>query len=249
MTRTRPLLVALALAALALGLSACKPKPRVLVFGDSITIEAKGSGQPAFWLADYSLDWQGTRYMTAPCNGLAVAADLGYVPDIVIINYAGNRGSFVDNCMAGETGAALGERYRRDVQALIDRFRNGTTKIVVVGAPVRRNSMADDNVVFEAQREVATDPANAVGWFDGGRWITPNRTQTTRAATCLSLETGDRCGTSQDPSKNYIRDADHEHLCPLGGALDGSCGMYSSGAVRLTLNFADAIGVARVAAR
>lgn len=250
MNRFRPLVVALAVAALAFGLSACKPTgPRVLILGDSLTIEAKGSGQASFWLADYALDWQGVRYMTSPCNGLQVARNLNYVPDVVVINYGGNRGSFQDNCMAGETGAALAERYRRDTQALIDRFRNGTTEVVVVGAPTRRRSMVDDNLVFDALRAVATDPANAVGWFDGGRWITPDRTQTTRAATCLSLETGDRCGTSQDPRKNYIRDAQHEHLCPLGGKLDGTCAMYSSGAVRLTLNLADGIEAARVAAR
>lgn len=250
MLRARPFAIVLATAALALGLSACKPTgPRVLILGDSLTIESKGSGQASFWLSDYALDWQGTRYMMAACNGLATARNLDYVPDVVVINYAGNRGSFVDNCMSGERGEALAERYRRDVQAIIDRFRNGRTRIVVVGAPVRRGSMADDNLVFEALRSVATDPANAVAFFDGGRWITPNRTQTTRAATCLSLETGDRCGTSQDPRKNYIRDAAHEHLCPLGGSLDGSCGRYSSGAVRLTLNLADGIAAARVAAR
>ena len=249
MTRARPLLVALAVATVAVGLSACQPKPRVLVLGDSLTLEAKGSGQASFWLSDYAIDWQGTSYMSAPCNGLAVARKVTYVPDVVVINYAGNRGSFQNNCMAWETGPALAERYRADVQAIIDRFRNGTTKIVVVGAPTRRRSMADDNVVFDALAQVAADPANGVAFFDGGRWITPNRTQTTRAATCLSLETGDRCGTSQDPTKNYIRDSEHEHLCPLGGSLDGSCGMYSSGAVRLTLNLADGIRAARVAAR
>ena len=89
-----------------------------------------------------------------------------------------------------------------------------------------------------------------MAFYDGGRLLTPDRDVPTRAATCLSpRETGSRCGTSQDPRKNYIRDAQLEHLCPTGGTVDGSCGMYSSGAVRLTLNFRDAIKVAKLAKR
>lgn len=234
----------------AVGLVACQPTgPRVAIFGDSLTIEAKGSGDAAAILAGYRVDWSGVRYMTAPCNGIAAAKALTYVPDVVVINYAGNRGSFVDNCMAGERGDALAARYRKDVDALIDRFRNGRTKVVIVGAPTRRPTMADDNLVFAALRELAADPSNQVAFFDGGRHLTPDRTTTTRAATCLSRETGARCGTSKDPRKNYIRDVDHDHLCPTGGTIGGTCDGYSSGAVRLSLNLLDGIRAAKVAAR
>jgi hypothetical protein len=152
--------------------------------------------------------------------------------------------------MAGETGPALAERYRADVQALIEKFRNGRTKVVIVGAPTRRPTMADDNLIFAALQTLAAEPRNQVGFFDGGRFLTPNRELTTRAATCLSpRETGSQCGTSKDPTKNYIRDIDHNHLCPTGGTLGGTCSMYSSGAVRLSLNLRDGIKVAKVAVR
>ena len=230
-------------------LTACKPVgPRVLIFGDSLTIEAKGSGRAGEVLAGYRVDWSGTKYMTSPCNGLAVARKLTYVPDVVVIDYAGNRGSFQDNCMAGETGAALAARYVKDVQALIDRFRNGRTKVVVVGAPARQPALADGNLVFDALAALATAPGNAVAFFDGGRYLTPDRTLPTRAATCLPSETGARCGTSKDPKKDYIRDVARDHLCPLGGEIDGSCAVYSSGAYRLSLNLRDAIRSAKVPA-
>lgn len=246
----RPLLVALAVATVSVGLAACQPTgPRVLIFGDSITIEAKGSGDAASILGAYRVDWAGTKYMTSPCNGLAVARSLTYVPDVVVINYAGNSGSFQDNCMNGETGQPLADRYRRDVQALIDRFRNGKTKVVVMGAPARKPRQADGNLVFATLQSLASASNNQVGWMDGGRYLTPNRTATTRAATCLGRETGSRCGTSQDPRKNYIRDEQHNHLCPLGGSINGTCKMYSSGAVRLTINIAEAIKQAKVAKR
>lgn len=245
----RALLAVLALATAAGALSACEPAgPRVLIFGDSLTIEAKGSGDWASILSGYSVDWSGVKYMTSPCNGIAAAKKVTYVPDVVIINYAGNSGSFQENCMAGEKDQALADRYRKDVQTLISRFRNGTTKVVVVGAPARKQTLAQSNLVFATLQSLAADPANQVGFYDGGRLLTPDRQVPTRAATCLSpRETGSRCGTSQDPKKNYIRDAQLEHLCPTGGTIGGTCGMYSSGAVRLSLNLRDAIKVAKVA--
>jgi hypothetical protein len=252
MARPSRLLRALVALAVATGLTtACQPTgPRVLIFGDSITIEAKGSGDAASILSGYRVDWAGTKYMTSPCNGIALAKKVTYVPDIVIINYAGNSGSFQDNCMAGEKGQALADRYRADVQTLISRYRNGTTKIVIVGAPARKASLETSNLVFTTLQSLASAPSNQIGFFDGGRLITPNRSVPTRAATCLSpRETGSRCGTSQDPKKNYIRDGGLEHLCPTGGTINGSCGTYNSGAVRLTLNLRDGIKVAKVARR
>ncbi|HWJ98621.1 MAG TPA: hypothetical protein VNQ33_10710 [Acidimicrobiales bacterium] len=247
----RLLLAALALVTAAGSVTACQPPtgPRVLIFGDSITIESKGSGDFASILAGYRVDWTGTMYMSAPCNGIALAKQVTYVPDVVIINYAGNSGSFKDNCMAGEKDQALATRYRKDVQALVSKYRNGKTKIVIVGAPARKPTLAQSNLVFTTLQSLAADPANQVGFFDGGRLITPNRSAPARAAACLSpRETNGRCGTA-GAGKNTIRDAQLEHLCPTGGTIGGTCGTYSSGAVRLTLNFRDAIPKAKVAKR
>lgn len=244
----RCLLALLGAVIVGISLTSCTPPgPRVLIFGDSLTIEAKGSGDATSILQGYAVDWSGTKYMTSPCNGIAAAKKITYVPDIVIINYAGNSGSFQENCMAGEKGDALAARYRKDVQTLIDRYRNGKTKVVIVGAPARKPSLVQSNLVFTTLQALAADPVNQVGFFDGGRLLTPDRLAPTRAATCLSpRETGSRCGTSQDPTKNYIRDAQLEHLCPTGGTINGACSGYSSGAVRLTLNLRDGIKVAKV---
>lgn len=246
----RRALAALAISATAAGaLSACQPtNPRVVIFGDSITVESKGSGDWRTILSGYEVDWSGTRFMTAPCNGRTYARNLRYVPDVVIINYSGNRGSFNENCMSGETGDALVARYRADVQALIDRFRNGKTKVVIVGAPARQGNLAEGNAIFNDLRTLANAATNRVGFYDGGRLITPNRVLS-READCLSpRETGTagRCGTAPGGTRNLIRDSKLDHLCPLGGALDGTCNVYNSGAVRLSLNFRDAIPVAKV---
>ncbi|MGN6696248.1 MAG: hypothetical protein ACTHN0_18870 [Aquihabitans sp.] len=246
----RLLLVALTLAASAAALTACQPPtgPRVLIFGDSITIESKGSGDFASILSGYRVDWTGTMYMSAPCNGIALAKKVTYVPDVVVINYAGNAGSFQDNCMAGEKDQVLADRYRKDVQALISKYRNGKTKIVIVGAPARKATLAQSNLVFTTLQSLAADPANQVGFFDGGRFITPNRTAPGRTAACLSPRETEG-GTCPSSGRSMIRDAGIEHLCPTGGTIGGTCGQYSSGAVRLTLNFRDAIPKAKVAKR
>ena len=247
---SRALVAFIASSAIVLSITACEPVPRVLIFGDSITIEAKGSGDYESILRGYSVDWSATRFMTAPCNGIAIAKKITYVPDVVIINYSGNNASFTENCMAGEHDQALADRYRQDVQTLIDRYRNGRTKVVIVGAPTRKPHMAESNLIFTTLKALAAEPTNQVGFYDGGRLITPDRNLTTRAATCLSpRETGSHCGTSLDPTKNYIRDVYHDHLCPTGGTIGGTCNMYSSGAVRLSLNFRDGIKVAKVAVR
>lgn len=252
MARTaRLLLVALALAGSAGTLTACQPPtgPRVVIFGDSLTIESKGSGDAASILSGYRVDWTGTMYQSAPCNGIALAKEVAYVPDVVVINYAGNSGSFKYNCMGGERDQALADRYRKDVQTLISRYRNAKTKIVIVGAPARKATLTQSNLVFTTLQSVAADPANQVGFFDGGRFITPNRGAPARTAACLSpRETQGRCGTG-GAGRNTIRDAQLEHLCPTGGTIGGTCGTYSSGAVRLTLNFRDAIAKAKVATR
>ena len=242
----------LAVTAIALALTACDPPggPRVLILGDSITIEAKGSGNAAEILKGYRVDWSGVKYMTAPCNGIQVVDRLTYVPDVVVVNYSGNRGSLHENCMASERGDALAARYHQDVQTIIDRYRNGRTKVVVLGAPTRKRSLVDDNKVYDALQVVAADPANGVAFFDGGRFLTPDRTKLSRVAPCLSpRETGSKAtctGTASDKAKNYIRDSIYEHLCPNGSSLTGSCDVYSSGAVRLTLNIRDGIKAAKV---
>lgn len=248
----RALRAVLASATLLVALTACQPPPkgaRVLIYGDSITIEAKGAGDAATLLRDYRVDWTGTKYMTAPCNGIAISKDIGYVPDVVVINYSGNNGSFQGNCMNGEKGEALAARYEKDVQTLINTYRNGRTRIVVVGAPTRRPHLADGNLVFSRLKALAEKPSNDVAFFDGGRHITPNRNATTREMACLPSEKGNRCGTNKAGTRNYVRDERHDHLCPTGGRLNGTCNMYSSGSVRLTMNLLDGIRWSKVAKR
>ena len=127
----------------------------------------------------------------------------------------------------------------------------GGYDVVIIGCPTWNvgELQEESNLVFDTMKALAAAPSNQVAFFDGGRFITPDRLHTSSVATCLSRETGARCGTSKDPTKNYIRDSRHEHLCPLGGQADGTCAMYSSGAVRLTLNLRDGIRAAKVAKR
>jgi hypothetical protein len=230
---------------LAVSLTSCQPAgPRVLVLGDSLTVEVKASQKAVHWMtpAGASIDWSGSLFMSAPCNGLAALAKLNYVPDVVIVNYSGNNGSFTDNCMAGETGTALVNRYLADYGKIGQRVHNGHTRLVIVGAPARKPILADSNAVFTALQKWAGQ--HHLPFVDGGEYITPGR-KLSRTAACLKRETGAACG-SAGPGRNIIRDPQEEHLCAGDITIVGTCGVYSSGAVRLGIMLGQAITVAKV---
>lgn len=214
------------------GSTACEPdtsppaNARVLVLGDSLSVEAKGSGE-AFRLNPYRMDWSGAVFGTAPCNGIAKLPAINYTPDVVVV-YSGNNGSMVGNCMNSENGAALAARYTADVNTIINHFDNGTTRIVIVGAPVRMDRKADTDGVFDAMQALAAN--RGVAFYDGGQNISPNRIYK-NPAFCNPFET--TCGTA-GAGKNIIRSADRVHFCPEGGSLSGACASYNSGAVRYT---------------
>ena len=58
------------LAPLVAGLTACEAPPRVLIYGDSLTVESQGSGDWASILQGYAVDWTGDgvsiRYGLSP---------------------------------------------------------------------------------------------------------------------------------------------------------------------------------------
>ncbi|MCU1455712.1 MAG: hypothetical protein JWN46_3858 [Acidimicrobiales bacterium] len=212
--------------------------PRVLMLGDSITSEVRASPDASSWLAGARLDWSGTLFQSAPCNGLESLTQLAAAPDVVIINYAGNHGSFRYNCMNGEVGQALVDRYVLDVAAIVHALDNGRTRIAIVGAPARFSR--DGEAIVAALHQFADE--HEITWVDGGAEITPGR-RLAFVAACLPIERGRACGTDR-PGTNIIRDPYLDHLCP--GRIDvfGRCPRYSSGAVRLALQFARAIRTA-----
>ncbi|MCU1454258.1 MAG: hypothetical protein JWN46_2404 [Acidimicrobiales bacterium] len=233
-------LALLAVPLLALGLTGCAPDgPTVLVLGDSITAEVHASPEASYWLAQTTthVDWAGTLFMSSPCNGLQAVRQLKYVPDVVIINYAGNHGSFTQNCMNGETGKALVDRYLADIGAIGRLLKNGHTRISLVGAPARQERHVNSEDVYNAMAGFAHD--HHLTFIDGGAYITPGRVMS-RTGPCLRRETGQYCGAA-GPGRNYIRDEALVHLCP--GPIDvyGRCDYYSSGAVRLAIQFQAAI--------
>lgn len=200
----------------------------VLVLGDSLTAEAHLSGESTTRLADYRVDWSGSLFGSAPCNGLATARSTRYRPDVVVVAYSGNAGSMVKNCMNNESGAALTRRYVTDVEAIIDRFAHSRTRVVIVGAPVRMDRRADADAIFRALRSLAA--RSGVAFVDGGRTITPGRTFRA-SGRCLPGEA--RCGNAR-PGANVLRSGDRVHFCPTGPDFFGNCSTYSSGAVRYT---------------
>jgi hypothetical protein len=234
-------------------LAACDTTPpqgaRVFVYGDSITKEAFGSGGLTFWGSKYAITDR-TAFMAIPCQfNNQVAYDASTVPDVVVFNFAGNGGSFIEHCMDGTPSNLVWARYYNDIGAQIDRFRNGHTRIVIVGGVYRpRTDYAGGNVsndVFTALQALARN--KGVTFVDGGKDITPYRVAYSSAPCLGGIEYGDRCGTA-GPGRNVIRDAELEHLCPYpANVFLGTCNIYSSGSVRLALAILTGINTSVVA--
>ncbi len=225
-----------------LALSACDPAPppqgaRVIVYGDSIAKEAFGSGNLDFWAGRYQVT-DHTSFMAVPCEfDGATSYDAATVPDVVVFNFSGNGGSFVDDCMNGTPPNLVWARYYNDLKAQISKFRNGHTRVVLVGGVYRPHTDYPggntSNETFAAMQALARDLG--VAFVDGGKDITPYRAAYVSAPCLPYIEQGGNCGTA-GPGANLIRDNEIEHLCPLpANALLGTCNMYASGSVRLAL--------------
>ncbi len=233
---------------LLLALAACDPAPppqgaRVIIYGDSITKEAFGSGALYFWAGRYQVT-DHSSFMAIPCQfDGATALDAATVPDVVVFNFAGNAGSFNEHCMDGTPLNLVWARYYNDLKAQILRFRNGHTRVALVGSPYRPETNYaggnTSNEVFVAMQALAND--TGVTFIDGGRDISPYRQPFTVAPCLGAIEYGANCGTA-GPGYNLIRDNQVEHLCPVPAQpLLGTCQIYSSGSVRLTFALLDGI--------
>lgn len=231
----------LLLVCVALGLSACSSEGgrRVLLMGDSLTEEAG-----PFWL-DFarSAGWDAQQASfggTAPCDFLARARHLkeDFDPQAVAISFIGNA---LTPCMKGKDGVpitsdAFVNRYRTDVQRLIDAFGPGTA-IYLIGSP---QTKAPDDRVVDVYRELATQFDN-VEYVDGGTLISPDRTYADTQP-CLP---GEECtGPVVDGvQQNVVRSADGIHLCPVGHQPGQQCPpAYASGAWRYGRTIFEAMG-------
>lgn len=205
--------------------------PRVLVYGDSMVVEAQEPFRQAVRDGGaHAVDlriWSGT----APCNWVGDVPDAirDFRPTVAVLAFSGNRPA----CMDGRQD--LVAAYRVDVTTMVD-------QLVSAGVQVR--------LIEEPARE--TDQVDAAGRTPLGRlWdtiadATPNTrvvradlsvTDDGRFVPTLPCDPGEPCGPD---GRITVRAPDGVHFCPHPPEVVGGCGMYSSGARRYGLALARA---------
>jgi hypothetical protein len=204
---------------------------RVVMLGDSLAHEV--SGVVGFFAAPRRIVpkfWGGT----APCDWLGVNLEASR-SSVVVVSFTGNRATRCMEDGAGGylRGAALVDRYRADLTALVRRARASGAQVLLVGQPYRAPS-------FEADAEV--DGINAiyrelakqrfVSFVDAGAFVELDGRYTPRLP-CAPFD------AVCDPDGTVVVRGDGVHFCPVEGP-SSNCPVWSSGAVRFGMAIASA---------
>jgi hypothetical protein len=229
--------VAAAVAVLLVGIAgsaeAAPGRPRVLLFGDSLLVEA--AGQIRSLAADAGVDVEvHAGAGTAICDWQREAGSDRdrFRPDVSVLAFVGNN---LTPCTGRIWGPALGLRYGRDLDAMSATLRRAGP-VYVVRPPARRWWDVTARAVEAAYADAAD--ARTVRLIDGRRYISPFGVWSATQP-CLPDEpcTGPVVAGLRT---NVVRAPDALHLCPTG-FHDGRCDDWSSGAYRYALDIMEPV--------
>jgi len=115
-----------------------EPGGRVVLYGDSLSLEARGAFTEA--LTDTSGADVRVQALAgaSPCDALgAMQQDVADPPDVAVIQFVGNNASPCTRGPGGEelTGDALAARTEADVRAAVELFAAAGSRVVLVGGP------------------------------------------------------------------------------------------------------------------
>jgi hypothetical protein len=216
-------------------------RPRVTIYGDSLTVEAGPYLEQAARRQHVDLTVEAYPG-TAPCDYVPVlAADLASrPPDVAVFAFSGN--SFV-TCMldpAGQplTGDASLAKYRTDVATAVADAARAKRPIVLASPPIARGREAQWLQLDTYYRELAATQPGA-HYLDAGSHIAPHG-RFALEQPCLRAETAMRATASvcrSTRSRITVRSTDGLHFCgrpPAPAPL--RCPGYASGARRYADN-------------
>lgn len=211
------------------------PGGLVILYGDSLSVEASGAFLDE--MARTTTAEVITRVVPghSPCDALpTMRDDLALEPTVVVIQYVGNNAS---PCVQGPDGAglsgpALVERFDADVRAATEMFATRGTRVVLVGGPDAPGLPGEASVeIAEAYDRIVNEWAGRdigmVRYADAAATVTRDH----RFAARLPCHPGEGPDEGCVDGEVTVRSDDRIHFCPRPGD-ELACPVPSPGARR-----------------
>jgi hypothetical protein len=213
-------------------------RPRVLLFGDSLVLQAAPYWLPMMQGAGFEavqLSYAGTN--TCDWFDEMRAQQAEFDPDVVAISFGGNDAT---DCMRHPDGSRLTPpefraKYRQDTEAALAIWGDDVT-VYLVSPP----AMFDGDHRFAPTYEAFAADRPNVEYVDGGRLLTPGR-RWRRTAPCLPDEPECSGPVEAGVATNVVRSPDEVHFCPVPADAGARCPVYSSGGYRFARTIAEGI--------
>lgn len=203
-----------------------QPLKQVVLFGDSLAHEAGIAGGVNFLPQDRFVLTNRTISGTSPCDWTKKldTQPLGFTPDIVLIETAGNNRSScqrINGEFLVKNSPAYFKMYKEHLQGLIDKFPK-TTKIYLELAPATKGDVYGTNKksMLTTMVTLSKRKANSnVSVYNAGRKLEKPAGKFSLSLKCLK----DFPCTNQPKSGYFIaRAPDGVHFCPDLPPLDDS---------------------------
>jgi hypothetical protein len=224
------------------------PKRRVILYGDSLALEARDFFALSIQSGDEAVVVDRTFGGSAICDWLdRMRSDVRDLqPSAVVLEFVGNN---VTRCMRGRdgplTGGALVQKYRDDARIATAIFAGAGVRVYWIGGPrvsgLRSIELTGIRHGYEAELRrltFATPPVDRVRYVDAGRSLLENGNYTPTLPCAPNEGVGEGCVDGRIP----VRNPDGLHLCPVEFDRQASrCPAYSGGAARFGFSMAQPV--------
>jgi hypothetical protein len=215
------------------------PDGLVILYGDSLSLEASGAFQAALERTSDAEVLLRVVPATSVCDARpTMEQDVPAGPDVVVIQFVGNNSS---PCTAGPdgaplTGQGLADRTAADARAAVEMWTDAGARVVLVGGPAAPGLPGGaDAAIAEAYNRIVNEWAGRdlgrVRYADAAAAVSGPGHEYAARLPCRDGE-GERDGCTD--GEVTVRSPDRIHFCPADARDDDTiaCPVPSPGAVR-----------------